>query len=66
LLLYIYGNFDNEINILRITDHEKKFSDGMKNCTETEEGVVVLLFKMLRNLGHHKSRRHFLKLLRDY
>jgi len=45
-----------------------KFNDGLKNYTETKEGVVLLLLKMLRNLGHYtcKRQRQFLNLLRDY
>jgi len=54
LLLYVYGNFDNKIKIFRITDHEIIFNDGLKNYKGTKEDVVVLLFKILRNLGHHK------------
>jgi hypothetical protein len=66
LLLYIYGNFDNKLKIFGIMDHEINFNDGLKNYKENKEGIVVLLFKMLRNLGHHKRRRQFLNLLRDY
>jgi hypothetical protein len=66
LLFYIYGKIENKIKIFIITDHEIKFNDGLKNYKGTKDGVVVLLFKILRNLGHHKRRRKFLNLLRDY